>query len=107
LRAADGTISTFARKNSTATVPFSVSDVGTITGFYIDLRGIGHGFVRHPDGTFATFGSPSINFVFAFSINSAGKITGYYQASVYTTAHGFLLSPSGPGSTGRGFMDLG
>ncbi len=90
---ADGTIITFAPKHSTSVVPFSINDAGRISGLYVDPRGNCHVFVRRLDGTFATFGRPGVAFIFPFSINSEGEITGYYQANVYTTSHGFLLSP--------------
>jgi hypothetical protein len=94
VRAADGTITTFAPAQSNwGVVPGGLNDAGSITGFYVDMNGFSHGFVRHPDGTFSTFGRTGVNFIAPFSINSEGAVTGYYQLNVYTTSHGFLLNP--------------
>jgi hypothetical protein len=73
-------------------VPVGINDAGNILGFYVDLSGVSHGFVRRRNGTFATFSFPGVTFVIPLSINSRGAITGYYQASVFTTSHGFLIS---------------
>ena len=64
-----------------------------LTGFYVGLNYGGHGFIRRPNGTFTTFGLPAVQFIIPLGINSGGAVTGYYQASVFTTSHGFLLTP--------------
>ena len=94
LRAADGTITLFTPvAPSAGVVPTGLNDAGMIGGFYVALSAGGHGFIRRPNGTFTTFGLPDVQFIIPLSINAGGAVTGYYQASVYTTSHGFLLSP--------------
>jgi hypothetical protein len=90
---ADGTIIMFGPNNETSESGSGINDLGDITGSSQDQSGKSHGFIRRPDGTFVTFDLPGVTFTLPFSINSAGQVTGYYQASVYTTAHGFLRSP--------------
>jgi hypothetical protein len=90
----DGTMITFAPSNpSTSVSPYSINDLGDITGTSQDPSGQCHGFIRRRDGTFVTFDLPGVTFILSFSINNSGELTGYYQESVYTTAHGYLRMP--------------
>ena len=81
------------------TTPESLNDVGAVTGYYVDVNFIYHGFVRDPFGHFATIDAPgagttpgSFTGTLAVSNNDAGEIAGEYQDanSVY---HGFVRIP--------------
>ena len=51
----------------------SLSDLGSVTGFYVDAAGVGFGFLRYLDGTIAVFGVPDSVFLEAVGTNDAGK----------------------------------
>ena len=51
----------------------SLSDLGSVTGFYVDAAGVGFGFLRYRDGTIAVFGVPDSVFLEAVGTNDAGK----------------------------------
>jgi hypothetical protein len=84
------------------TSPTSINPAGTITGYYYDANGVGHGFVRRSNGTATTFDVPGLTYYTApASINPAGAVTGSYQ---YTNdpnlvAHGFVRAGNGTFST--------
>ena len=87
------------------TVPESINDAGAITGHYIDVRNVTHGFVRTPGGEFTTLDAPGASSTAAFgygtlpeSINDAGAITGHY-GDANGLYHGFLRSPGGKFTT--------
>jgi hypothetical protein len=94
LRMPDGTITTVVPNDPLISVsPYGINDLGDVTGFAQDPDGQSYGFIRQPGNTFATFVLPGVTYFLPFGINSAGEVTGYYQASVFTTAHGFLRMP--------------
>ena len=70
--------------NGNGTVPIGVNLEGTLTGFYFDASGIGHGFLRSADGKITTFDAPGAgtnpnNFggTFPVGINLQGSVAGF------------------------------
>ncbi len=60
-----------------------ISSAGTTFGYYIDARGVAHGFVRNKNGDFLTFSAPGAGTAagqgtFGFSFNPAGTLAGDY-----------------------------
>jgi hypothetical protein len=82
------------------TFPESISDVGAITGRYIDAHNVNHGFLRSSMGDkLITFDAPGAGKTagsgqgsFPDSINKAAAITGHYIDS-NNVNHGLLRSP--------------
>ena len=83
------------------TFPSGINNWEVVTGSYIDVNDVYHGFIRSPDGKFTTFEvrgadttKGSYNGTIPNAINDLGWITGvYFDAS--GTGHGFLLGPEG------------
>jgi hypothetical protein len=76
----------------------AMNDAGLITGFYVDISNMLHGFLRTPDGTITEFDAPGVGHGYGLgtlpgNINAGGTIAGNYFDG-YGVAHGFLLSPS-------------
>ena len=73
--------------------PVSLNDWGAITGIYIDVNFVYHGYLRTPEGKFVTVDPVGSIYTFPSGINDLGSITGYYidANGVY---HGFLTIPS-------------
>lgn len=74
-----------------------INDAGQIVGAYIDLDGVGHGYLRSPNGDFTTFndssaGTAALTGTGAFSINAAGTIAGTY-VDTNSVLHGFVGTP--------------
>jgi len=85
------------------TSPFSINDLGLITGQFQDPSYLIHGFVRYPDGSFATFDAPGAVSspvcapfcgTWGEAINLWGEIAGYY-IDANNVDHGFVRSPDG------------
>jgi hypothetical protein len=72
--------------------PVGLNDWGAITGTYIDVNFVYHGYLRNLEGKFATFDPVGSAGTVPSSINDLGAITGYYidTNNVY---HGFLRIP--------------
>ena len=78
--------------------PLSLNQVGEIAGYYGDLIGVVHGFVRYKDGTFATFEAPNASAkgglgTFPQSINKNQEVAGYYYTATTGALRGFVLKP--------------
>jgi hypothetical protein len=96
------------------TYPRSISNTGTIAGYYVDFANQSHGFLQK--GAMTTFDAPGAVNTYAYSINSAGAITGdFFDGTAY---HGFGRNTSGgiatfdaPGAVGgtfpKGINDAG
>jgi hypothetical protein len=103
LRTTDGSFTTFEARGAdttpgsyNGTVPWSVNDLGVVTGNYYDANGFSHGFLREPDGKFTTFDPPGVggSGTSPIAVNLEGAIVGYYTDSNYLY-HAFLRSPDG------------
>ena len=65
------------------TLSEGISDLGITYGYYIDVSGVAHGFLRFPNGGFDTFDVPGAGTAagqgtFAFSLNPEITLAGYY-----------------------------
>jgi len=77
------------------TFPFANNLQGEITGYWVDPKGVGHGFVRHFNGDIVSFdASDGSTLTQGQGINAEGSIVGDYQDSNYV-GHGFLRAPHG------------
>jgi hypothetical protein len=109
VRARDGTITTFdvpaagmLAGQGTIIFTASINREGVITGNYLDVSNVSHGFVRDEDGTITTFDAPgagisgnaSLSGTTPIGNNARNWITGYYF-DANGVGHGFLR-------TGRG-----
>jgi hypothetical protein len=82
------------------TFPESISNMGAITGHYVDPNNVNHGFLRSAVGDkLITFDSPGASKAagsgqgtFSDSINKAGAVTGRY-IDANNVNHGFLRTP--------------
>jgi hypothetical protein len=82
----------------------AINAAGTITGFYYDSSGVGHGFLRFRHGIFKTFNVPGAititplpagtAYTTPVGINSSGGTTGYYSDASLST-FGFVRSHNG------------
>src|SRR5437868_590382 len=79
-----------------------INPAGAITGYYLDLGDVFHGYVRTLDGTFATFDAPGAGTgpgqgtrtEAAACINPAGAIVGFYT-DASDVLHGYVRVPGG------------
>jgi len=88
LRTIDGTFTTFDIPNALAefpfqgTIPASINDSGTVTGFYFDTTKNSdlRVFIRATNGSFTTFDTPQLgSFGGSAPINSSGVVAGNVQ----------------------------
>jgi len=73
----------------------AINPQGRITGFYVDMSDVVHGYVRALNGTITTFDVPGAGTgpgqgTLPGSNNPAGKITGFY-IDANDAEHGFLV----------------
>jgi hypothetical protein len=93
VRTPDGTITTFTVPGGSLAFPWSINDLGEVTGnYYYDNDTQVGGFVRSPGGMFTTFGYS--DGVVPLAINLAGTTTGWYGPPVGNFA-GFVRQPDG------------
>ena len=85
-RDARGTITEIAYPGATQTACVGINDADEITGNYIDISGISHGFTDI-NGKFAT-----TDFYSTAGVNSKGVFVGYYFG-VKGVVSGYLASP--------------
>src|SRR5260221_6705882 len=102
LRARDGTFLHFDPLGSLAalnpqgqgTTPLSINLAGAITGYYLDVNFVAHGFLRAPNGVFTNIDPPGSLSCNPIAINPAGAITGNYAGGNTGLNRGFLRSPN-------------
>ena len=87
------------------TIPEQNTLSGLIAGFFFDVNGVAHGFVRSPGGQFTTLDAPGAGTVpdsgegtFAYGITDAGTVVGFYT-DTNGVAHGFVRAPDGKFTT--------
>jgi hypothetical protein len=121
LRARNGTFPSFDPKGSLAALAgpggaplgsraFGINPALAITGYYYDMFGTPHCFLRTPDGTFTNVdppGSLQSYDLYPIVINPAGAITANYFDGNTGSTRGFVRAPGGaftpfdgPGSQG-------
>ena len=71
----------------------SIDAAGDITGSYIDMSGLEHGFVRNVYGTITGFDPPEGTYTNPTSINDSGMITGFYEYKSGGLTVGFIRVP--------------
>lgn len=83
----------------------NINDRGTVTGNYIDVNNVSHGFLRNPKSDFITFDAPGARSAagtfdgsFPSGINKGGAITGNFIDSNGLN-HGFLREATGEFTT--------
>jgi hypothetical protein len=68
----------------------NINDHGAITGNYVDVGNLSHGFVRAPNGTITTFDVPgAAQGTYPYVNNFWGTIAGWY-VDTNGVNHGFL-----------------
>ena len=93
LRTSDGTITTFSVPGGSLPYPWSINDLGEVTGnYYYDNDTQVGGFVRSPGGMITTFGYS--DGIVPLAINLAGTTTGWYGPPVGNFA-GFVANRTG------------
>ena len=76
------------------TFPYAINSSGAVVGWYVDIYGIEHGFVRTPEGTYSDIDVGTINTA-AYGINAKGAIGGGYVDRRTSKCPGFLRTPTG------------
>jgi hypothetical protein len=77
------------------TIANGINDLGEVTGYYFDVTGSAHGFLRSVTGQFKTFDVPgSAGFTDSVAINLEGAVVGYYL-DASSQFHAFLRKPDG------------
>ncbi len=102
LRSPDGKIINFdapgadtTAQSFNGTVPNGINDLGEVTGYYIDVSGSLHGFLRSATGKFTSFDVPgAAGFSNPIAINLEGAVVGYYL-DPSSQFHAFLRKPDG------------
>ncbi len=92
------TYTTFDPANSLLTLPTSINQAGAITGLYVDINILIHGFLRTANGSFTSFDPPGYAYIYPNSINQPGAIAGFYydyDGSDAYVQHGFLRAAKG------------
>jgi hypothetical protein len=104
VRAADGRFTTFDAPGAdltpgdyNGTIPEDINLSGTISGYYIDVSNVDHGFLRMSDGKFTTIDAPGAGTgqfqgTIAVGSNTANAVAGYF-IDANSVAHGFLRTP--------------
>jgi hypothetical protein len=77
---------------SNGTFASAINDLGAITGWYTDPKGVTHGFVRNIAGTFLSFDA-GVN-TFPADINIFGAVAGSY-VDAQNKSHAFVRQPNG------------
>jgi hypothetical protein len=89
------------------TYPQGINDLGEVSGIWVDVNFIYHGFVRNPDGRITTFDVPTIctklssppadcayNGTYAAGVNLLGRVVGTYYGED-GNPHGFWRDADG------------
>jgi hypothetical protein len=81
--------STFDPPGSRGTNPKSIDPEGTITGYYGDVSGVIHGFLRTRDGIVETFDVPGAISTVALSINTAVRLQEAMRTQIVSIRRAF------------------
>jgi uncharacterized membrane protein len=74
---------------SSYTVPWRISNSGTVCGYFFDGQDNAHGFLRDRKGNFTQVDVPGAAWTTIYGLNAHGDIVGAYGDG--TTYHGYLL----------------
>jgi probable HAF family extracellular repeat protein len=96
----DGTYTSFDPEESINTAPMNINASGDIVGYFEDVTGTLHGFLRYADGKFSMFNTPGANATnglgtYPMAISDDGEIVGYYNAGPNKAIHGFVRHADG------------
>lgn len=78
---------------STAVFPASINDADQISGTYLDLNAVKHGFIRDASGNYTSFDVPG-GTILNTLLNQSGVIAGSYT-DTSSVAHGYVRDASG------------
>jgi hypothetical protein len=87
----------------------NINDDGSIAGFYADVQGVPHGFLRSPEGAFTTFDVPgAVNGTWPIFLNHESDVVGF-SLDANLLFHAFLRRRDGTFATfvGPGSCDSG
>ena len=85
----NGSFTYFDAPGSNYTVPWAITNSGTVGGWFLDASGSSHGFLRDRKGAFTQIDFPGAIFTTVYGLNENGDIVGSYRDA--TTRHGYLL----------------
>jgi hypothetical protein len=102
LRTPDGKFTSFeapgadtTAQSFNGTIVNGINDLGEVTGYYIDVGGLLHGFLRSATGRFTSFDVPgAAGYSNPIAINLEGAVVGYYF-DPNSQFHAFLRKPNG------------
>jgi hypothetical protein len=81
--------------DNSGTFPTAISALGEVTGYFIDVSGAAHGFLRSAAGKFTSFDVPvAAGTSIPVAINLEGSVVGYY-ADLNSQFHAFIRRPDG------------
>jgi len=110
VRSPDGTFTKFDAPGAdltpndfNGTIPEAINDLGVITGFYVDVNNLSHGFLRSPDGVITKFDVPDSapGTTTPIAINLEGAVVGY-SSNPNGVTRAFLRNPDGTFETWTG-----
>jgi hypothetical protein len=88
-----GTVTEFTVADATATLAYQINSANEAVGYYIDVDGITHGYMRESDGTIVAPIDPAGSTgTIVFGNNDSGYIVGRYPDASGVT-HGFVFLP--------------
>jgi hypothetical protein len=95
--AQDEKVISFDPPGSHETIPLSMNNAGSITGYHNNGNGI-QGLLRAPNGSFTTIEVPGAISTTPWSINDAGSIAGYFLVESVSELKLFSERPTAAGS---------
>lgn len=88
-----GSVAEYTVADATATLGYQINSSNQVAGYYIDVNGITHGYLRDSDGSITSPIDPAGSTgTIVFGNNDAGYIVGRYSDSAGLT-HGFVFLP--------------
>ncbi len=103
----NGTVTIFSVNGATSTTCAALNNTNEAVGYYLDVNGVNHGFLRTSTGTITTIDVPgasttpgtapcagTVAGTVALGINNAGYVSGHYW-DTSNNEHGFIRTPSG------------
>ncbi len=106
------TFQMFDVPGASSTTAIAINDRGVSVGFFLDVSGTRHGFVRDAAGSITTFDVPEAVTTTARGVNAAGYVVGDYGGSDGLD-HGFVRAPDGsmtqvdyPGGVNTALVDI-
>ena len=107
---ADGEYLFFDVPGADLTIPWDITDTGTVGGYFLDSNGIWHGFLRDRRGKLTQIDVPGATETRIFGLNNRGDLVGGYVDA--TGRHGFVfrngefITLDYPGATDTRALDV-